>query len=457
MKYETHKLKLTSQIAHEDHEIVEKRNVDIISSDEIARIREEALSLQHQIDSINHSIHCIKYSMHRLKSQGNVARDVRCLKHEVRLLKCSRSVPHDELGREMAELRSEVTSLKTVCDSDRSKIIHDVHRMKYEMNKLKLTSHIALEDHEILERRSADHVSSNEISVIGEESSSLHRQLDAMKHDIHCLKFEFARFKATFRDPLSSSAALPDLMRVVRGLAESSRDLSLKAQELSLATHGKSDLANQELRDLLDVHELHRLGLSADFDRLKHDFRRMKYEFRKVRSFIQTATGHKVDIDESSMDVISQCDLEGGAQIPEEISFLHGQFDVLKHSVHCLKYELKKLKLTSHIALEDHEILERRNVDIASAVELAQIREGVSSLHTEFDVLKHSIHCVKSEVRKSKSNLADLRVSCSTLSPPILTEFDKLRDALREVREVAQTAKDLALMSQEVSSTAKES
>jgi hypothetical protein len=71
-----------------------------------------------------------------------------------------------------------------------------------------------------------------------------------------------------------------------------------------------------------------------------------------------------------NVDIILSDDI---ARIREEASSLHQQFDVMKHSVHCVKYELNDLKLISDIALQDHEILERRQVGIVSPYEVKRI------------------------------------------------------------------------------------
>jgi hypothetical protein len=247
LKYELNKLKLTSHIALEDHEIFEKRrNVDIVSAAEIARIREETASLHDQIDSINHDLHRIKHNMYKVIAHGNF-------------------VPGNELRGEIAELRSEVGSLKTRGDSDRREIIHNIHCMKYELNKLKLTNHIALEDHEILEKRNVDIISSDEIARTREGTSSLHAQIDSINHDIHRIKHNMYKL-----------ISHGDFARDVRCLKH-------EVRLLKSARSVPADELDREVAKLCsEVASLKTRG-DSDMDEIIHDIHCMKYELNKLK------------------------------------------------------------------------------------------------------------------------------------------------------------------------------
>jgi hypothetical protein len=138
--------RLPNHIALGDHGILEKSNVDRVSSDDIAVIREESSSLHRKLDAMNHDIRYMKSEMNKLKSMSWVPRDVGCLKHEVRLLKCANAVPR-------GHLRGEIASISE-CPS----VIQDNSKYISHLTKFLTISGFCISHHFMKKREKSDYI-----------------------------------------------------------------------------------------------------------------------------------------------------------------------------------------------------------------------------------------------------------------------------------------------------------
>jgi cell division septum initiation protein DivIVA len=256
-----------------------------------------------------------------LHDDPNVRQSLRCLKYELKKLKVAeRSLDLEMIVRDLKERVEQnersltETKLTLVTEiegrsggkapaggnvdnremtdgtgeKEMTALKHDIHCIKYELKKLKLISEAARESEGVVETRDVNVISPNELDTVREAAESAHREANEAKEDVDKLRSEVELLRKSTEES--------------KEVAEAAQSRSEEAKEVA----GSANSTSAEAKTIAEA------ALRA------------------------SESGGIVSSDSS----------------PVVESVISREVDVLKHDIHCIKYELKKLKLISEAAME---------------------------------------------------------------------------------------------------------
>jgi methyl-accepting chemotaxis protein len=331
------KLKTTMKSRESGIEIVEDRNVNVVSPIDVNEIREGVTAANRQATEVKNGISLLREEFEGLKgalpsdSISGLKAEVDELRHEIEDLQrlSDTTKTSSESARELAE------EAKTSADVSRdvsNEAKDDIASLREEILKVQKVSDTT---YRLVKRgrkqsRSVPISSDRDNDEVSSDSGESHEQDDGdsisndFVHDIHCLKYEVKKLKSLLKDQSSIDGIIEEIRDQVislgRDVTESKDDITsirddiLQVQKVSDAARRLAKKARKHSRgsaisnfastgNLPDevagkgskkaksfvtatVSDFNDSTVSSDVHKLKHDFHCMKYEMKKVKTIL---------------------------------------------------------------------------------------------------------------------------------------------------------------------------